>query len=197
MYRRIFEAWNRERENIDLQPLGDGFYKEVEDYSESLKEGLKNNKSSNLEFKLQGNELKRIRFMVEDLVKRRFSKVVQTILEEGGTVGGSILTREERRVHDYLKKCNGILDGMVDVAGEYTHILRERHTIEEKDVRLTLLRFLKPVPEIVGADLKIYGPFDSEDLATLPNLNARFLIVNGLALEVQWSFKPKEHAPID
>lgn len=45
------------------------------------------------------------------------------------------------------------------------------------------LRFLQPVPAFVGAsDLKTYGPFDREDVATIPSLNAVGLITRGFAL---------------
>ena len=50
-----------------------------------------------------------------------------------------------------------------------------------------VVRFLKDVPSIVGVDLKTYGPFKSEDVASLPIENARVLIRQGLAVEVELS----------
>ncbi len=47
--------------------------------------------------------------------------------------------------------------------------------------RLTL-RFTKAIPAIMGADMKSYGPFASEDVASLPALNAQILIKQGLAV---------------
>jgi DNA replication initiation complex subunit (GINS family) len=52
--------------------------------------------------------------------------------------------------------------------------------------RLTL-RFVKSIPAIMGADMKSYGPFVAEDVASLPELNARILVKQGLAVLVEVS----------
>jgi len=50
--------------------------------------------------------------------------------------------------------------------------------------RLTL-RFTKSIPAIMGADMKSYGPFTTEDVASLPTLNAQILIKQGLAVLIE------------
>jgi DNA replication initiation complex subunit (GINS family) len=47
------------------------------------------------------------------------------------------------------------------------------------------LRFLKPVPSIIGSDMKTYGPFAVEDVAAVPIENARILIKQGMAKPVE------------
>ena len=44
-----------------------------------------------------------------------------------------------------------------------------------------LVRFTQDIPEIIGADLKTYGPFKAEDIANLPRENADSLVKSGLA----------------
>ena len=51
--------------------------------------------------------------------------------------------------------------------------------------RRVTVRFLKPVPSIIGADMKSYGPFLVEDVASVPELNARILVKQGLAKLVE------------
>jgi hypothetical protein len=46
------------------------------------------------------------------------------------------------------------------------------------------LRFSKDIPQIIGADMKPYGPFVAEDLATLPVQNAKIFVKQGLAVIV-------------
>jgi len=46
---------------------------------------------------------------------------------------------------------------------------------------------VKNIPAIMGADMKSYGPFVVEDVASLPELNARILIKQGLAVLVEVS----------
>jgi len=51
------------------------------------------------------------------------------------------------------------------------------------------LRFLQEIPEIVGVDLKIYGPYKKEDVGSLPAQNAQGLINQGAAklIDVRFS----------
>ncbi len=48
-----------------------------------------------------------------------------------------------------------------------------------------LVRFLEAVPEIVGEDLNIYGPFNPEDIANLPKKVAEVLIKQNKAQAIQ------------
>ncbi|MGC8999287.1 MAG: hypothetical protein ACP5JW_07900, partial [Candidatus Bathyarchaeia archaeon] len=57
----------------------------------------------------------------------------------------------------------------------------------ERASKKILLRFLKDVPAIVGQDMKIYGPFKAEDVASVPVENAKILIRQGLAEEINVS----------
>jgi len=48
-----------------------------------------------------------------------------------------------------------------------------------------VVRFVQEVPAIIGVDMKTYGPFKPEDIATLPAENAKILIKKGLAVEIE------------
>jgi len=61
--------------------------------------------------------------------------------------------------------------------------LPDVQTIREPKKRV--LRFLKEIPAIIGADMKTYGPFKPEDVASLPLENARILTKQGIAVEVE------------
>ncbi|MGB9779090.1 MAG: hypothetical protein ACPLW8_06745, partial [Candidatus Bathyarchaeales archaeon] len=57
----------------------------------------------------------------------------------------------------------------------------------EKEHKVVVLRFLKDVPAIIGSDMKPYGPFKNEDIASLPVENAKILVKQGLAQKVEVS----------
>ena len=58
--------------------------------------------------------------------------------------------------------------------------------IEVKETPKTMiLRFTQEIPAIIGADMKTYGPFKPEDIASLPVENARILIKQGVAVAVE------------
>ena len=56
---------------------------------------------------------------------------------------------------------------------------------EPAKTRRVVLRFLKDVPAIIGADMKTYGPFSTEDVASVHIDNARILVKQGLAVLVE------------
>ncbi|MEM3703874.1 MAG: hypothetical protein QXX79_05615, partial [Candidatus Bathyarchaeia archaeon] len=53
--------------------------------------------------------------------------------------------------------------------------------------KTVVLRFLGEVPEIVGLDMKIYGPYRPQDVASMPVENAKILVKQGLAEKVEVS----------
>jgi len=112
MYDELYEAWKKEKENMELQPLPKDFYSKLADYVKSL--------------------------------------------------------REERRMLD-----------------RKTLKARLMHHEFENVKKRVLLRFLQEIPAIIGSDMRTYGPFKAEDIATLPIENARVLVEKGIAVEVE------------
>jgi DNA replication factor GINS len=51
--------------------------------------------------------------------------------------------------------------------------------------RQIVVRFLKPMEQFIGVDMSKYGPFQPEDVATLPFENARSMIETDVAVEVR------------
>jgi DNA replication initiation complex subunit (GINS family) len=47
---------------------------------------------------------------------------------------------------------------------------------ESIEYEYTLIRVVKDAPELIGIDLKVYGPFQKEDIVNLPRKNARILV---------------------
>jgi DNA replication factor GINS len=47
-----------------------------------------------------------------------------------------------------------------------------------------IVRFIRPVESFVGVDMNKYGPFQQEDVASLPLENARSIVDSGLAVRV-------------
>ncbi|MER3408254.1 MAG: hypothetical protein C4292_05835 [Nitrososphaera sp.] len=47
-----------------------------------------------------------------------------------------------------------------------------------------VVRFVRPMEQFIGVDMTKYGPFQPEDVATLPLENARSFIDGGIAVQV-------------
>ncbi|MHA1291708.1 MAG: DNA replication complex subunit Gins51 [Promethearchaeota archaeon] len=58
--------------------------------------------------------------------------------------------------------------------------ISEKNAVQ-KDIQYVILRFLKETPPLVGIDLLNYGPFEKEDIASIPYKNAKILLTEKFA----------------
>ena len=118
-----------------------------------------------------------VEIMVSELFNIRYKKI-QKIFDQGTIT--RTLTEEEKKIY------GGVLS--VTEAGQnfYENILQGRFPSYNKESKRTMmvLRFLQKTPALVGSNMKTYGPFEVEDIATLPTENARILVAKKFAIEV-------------
>ncbi len=57
--------------------------------------------------------------------------------------------------------------------------------VDKEKVDYVLVRFIKKTPPLVGIDLINYGPFAEEDIANLPQKNAKILIIEKFAEKIE------------
>jgi DNA replication initiation complex subunit (GINS family) len=189
MYDELYAAWRLEIENGQLGSLPSDFYARMADYLKRIKEENKTIDVKTVKAALLGREMANVRQMIHELISARYRKLIK-MLVAGQKVPLDGLAAEEQNMLDgiapsagaYVNFASLILEGQllkinVETVPAEVPIVHKRVT----------LRFLKPVPSIIGADMKSYGPFLVEDVASVPLENARILIKQGLAksLELQ------------
>jgi DNA replication factor GINS len=182
MYRSLYEAWEREIENSELQSLPSDFYSTVADYLRRLREEGRMLDKKTVKANLLKRELLNVRRMVNEIIMARYRKVVK-ILSTGGKIPSDALTTEEEKIY------SGVAP-FADAVQSFTkNVLRgflPKANVEVKHKRV-VLRFLADVPAIIGFDMKPYGPFKAEDVASLPVENANVLVKQRLAEKVELS----------
>jgi len=86
-----------------------------------------------------------------------------------------------------------VLDGKSEAEGRMSQVLAATvkgrpKVLESISARMrskqVVVRFLKPTEAFVGVDMSKYGPFQQEDVASLPFENARAIIEGDAAVEV-------------
>lgn len=180
MYNELYEAWRRELENIKLGRLSSDFYSRIASYLRRLKEEGRMLDRRTVKARLLENEMRNVKRMVRELIQERYRKLVRKAAE-GEKIPSDFLTEEEKKIH------MGFLPFVEAYQGFAENILRgyaPKVNVEQKD-RKAVLRFLKEVPVIIGADMEAYGPFKVEDVASLPVGNSKILIKQGLAERVE------------
>lgn len=130
--------------------------------------------------RLLRNEVRNVKRMLRELMRTRYKKLTRKAME-GDKVPSDILAAQEEK----------LLAGVLPLAEAY-HVfvkgLLQGHLLQvevEREHENYVLRFLKGVPAIMGADMKPYGPFNAEDVASLPIENAKILLKQGLAEKVE------------
>lgn len=174
MYDEIHKAWKAEKSSTIPQTLDSGFYDRAAAYLKSLDDELDSADNTTLHGRLLLMEREMIKRLLDELKQTRLHKIA---LGAQGLISfqESDLMEDEIEVMTMVKKSFSSLN----LNHEHFH-----KTTEENDMTKALLivRFIQDIPEIVGVDLKIYGPFKKEDVASLP-------LQNGQALERQGAVK--------
>ena len=118
--------------------------------------------------------------MVKELFQFRYKKLREKALARETVPSGILIEEEEKVYGEILPLAEAFQAFLKDILqGRLSRIEKE-----EKPKKI-LLRFVQEIPAIVGSDMKTYGPFKPEDIATLPSENARTLIKQGVAVEVE------------
>ncbi len=187
-YERLRRAWEMEREKTELQNIPDEFLREMRRYSEEL------NKTPTDPGILTGSITKKERRfvgqMLRELTENRLRKIVTKELR-GEPIDAQAMTPEEQRLHANLRQLLlGYRQGADIPEAEAPPTVQvprpaPRPSVpaprEAPEGDLVVVRFLKPLPAIMGVDMKAYGPFDPEDVANIPRRNALNLIRRGIA----------------
>jgi len=164
-----------EMQTVTLLQLSGDFYSRISLYSQRLRrsEGSGGSEAAN---RLIAKQVSMIDSMVRQLIILRAKKATQQrvlsqLLPEERYVCSAQL-RFQRRFEMFV---NAVSSGQPAFV-EFAH----RSEVE----RNVTVRFIKHVDELVGLDMRRYGPFEAEDVASLPATNADILIAGKSALEI-------------
>ena len=180
MYDELYEAWKKEKENVEIQRLPKNFYAKIADYVQKIREERRMLDKKTTKAKLLNREFKSVKNMAEELFQLRYKKLREKSLARETVPRGVLIEEEEKLYGEILplaEAYQAFLKGVL--RGHPSRIERQ-----EKPKKI-LLRFVQEIPAIVGSDMKTYGPFEPEDIATLPSENARILVKQGVAVEVE------------
>ena len=209
-YETLFELLRREKNRVEIQPLEASFYKDFLDYFKTKKELLQERQG-----KLspdQGEDLTKLMIQIDNIKKimkelyeRREKKIVNLALlaarSNSRTRKEELLEFEENLYNNLISLFSGFRNGiLLNLLNQNSPVLPELYLpsqanpennsgqaeddSKEKKEEI-LIRFLSSVPQFVGEELETYGPFNGEEITTLPTKIADILINRGKAEEIQ------------
>jgi DNA replication factor GINS len=139
----------------------------LHEYIEKLVAECHTESLSELQRQLRQAELVNLQFMLNGLLRDRLQKILAHLLDSK-TIDQDLLTRPERRFLDQVSR------NMRTTLAEADELFAP--TEVQSPSQLVLVRFLAEHPQLIGVDLRTYGPFRADDLATLPLENARLIV---------------------
>ncbi|MFX1576914.1 MAG: hypothetical protein ACFFCF_07045 [Promethearchaeota archaeon] len=175
LYTALLERWQAERDSPTLLPLRDSFLQSIRDYIEQLLEQSRDENTTDFQRQLFETELMNLQFMMKSLLEMRVQKILNKLVEH--EIDYDLLTRSERRFADQVSR--NLRSALMPTDDLFAPL--DTNTTSQ----LLLIRFLEEHPQLVGVDLKTYGPFKPDDLAALPVENARLIIRKNQAEPVE------------
>lgn len=190
-YRKLYQAWEKERSKESLQNIPDEFINDMKHYVSSINKAQTD--ASNIRDRIIEKEREYATKLLNGLIQNRLNKIV--ILElQGKPINAKALTPGEQHLHANLRHLlSAYLQG--------THLETQTPKIskdptpkkqvdppkpfEIPEIELVVVRFLQQLPAIMGIDMKAYGPFSPEDVASIPKQNAVNLVKRGIAKLVE------------
>ncbi len=172
MLKRCLDA---ESESGLLCPLPGDFYSKISVYGKQLKRSSSPGNSEVTE-RLIARQVRMIGSMSRELLDLRVRKA----LDQKGL---SLLLPEERYVCLAGSRQRRRYEMLLDALSSGKPSLVEFAQRDETTRRVTI-KFLRKVNELVGMDMKHYGPFGIDDMASIPAASADVLMAEGDAVEV-------------
>ena len=166
----------RETESDSIQEMEPNFYRNLSDFIGNLKR----QEFDGIESKIKQSLIDMASELTSLLLHNRLEKTIRS-----DNIDFTNLLDEEKFILDAeeqkRERLEMILSATINGKSKFLESLSQNHK-----TKTVVLRFLKDVDEIVGADLEKYGPFQPEDIATIPYENAQALITKKVAAKIHW-----------
>jgi DNA replication initiation complex subunit (GINS family) len=172
---RLEQALESEERSEELNAIPADTYVRLSDYAQKLR-ATTGSGGEDAPGRLARKQLWLMEVMTKRLLQIRLAKA-----EKAGSPRS--LLPEERYLDDMLrqlaKKEERFLKAVVDGQSSFFALLQK-----SESQRMTTVRISKRVGEIIGADLKRYGPFEVNDVARIPMGNAQAMVSTKQAVPV-------------
>ncbi|MDH5657804.1 MAG: hypothetical protein OEY17_00440 [Nitrosopumilus sp.] len=166
----------RETESDSILEIDPNFYRNLSDFIGNLRK----QEFDGVENKIKYTMIEMAIELTSLLIKIRLEKILKS-----ANLEISHLLDEEKFIFDSREneqeRIEMIISAIINGKSKFLESLAQNHKTKK-----VVIRFLNEVDEIVGSDLEKYGPFRTEDIATIPYENAQALIAKNIATKVHW-----------
>lgn len=202
-YDLLFDILKIEKSREDLQKLGERFYSDIVDYLRSKDAVIDNPNTPIRERELTKIQLGNVKRLLVELYDRREKKILNLAIYRvktgDGIINTEMLLAEEKIFFEMLSVqlsryrsdiLNNVLEGKIPTPGVVsfnTATTKSAPVLQDatdESEGLKSVRFTKSVPKFLGPELEVYGPFEENDIASLPSKIANILLKKERAEEM-------------
>lgn len=199
-FEALFELLRKEKINPELQKLEEEFYNQTVEYFEEKGAIVQTEKSTDSIFSPDAKrtqlQLDNARKILKEFYEKRENKIINlAMLSSRANIkesGANMLKEEKSLYKETLELLNAYREGILHntLTGKKISIKsnsapKDIKTEQSQSTQGKMVRFLYSVPKFVGDDLKVYGPFEQEDMSYLPKKTANLLITRKRVEEIK------------
>ena len=182
MYHELLNLWKKENDSDKLNLMPKGFKDKTHSYLKNLHALKEKHEKDALEKEMIEKEITEFNKLLQDFLKVRLHKIICLTTDGIKLETTHLLVEEQKIITSYQSSIKSFFDAFL----MGTEKEDERKTITEGKSNLIVVRVIEDIEqEIVGIDLKNYGPFKKEDIATIPEKNAIHLIEKNVVIPIK------------
>ncbi len=196
-YESLYEILRKEKYSQELQKLDKDFFKKVVKHIEEKTKFLESQRTKDSIFSAEiektQKQLDNVKKIIREIYEKREAKIMQIALLSSRANTKEDLTAflpEEKKMYKQL--ADTLLqfreEILVNVLASKLPTAKEKPKLpksEDLKEETKLLRILHPIPKFIASDLKVYGPFDEEDIINIQKRSADVLLRKGRAEEIK------------
>ena len=193
-YEILYEILRKEKYRAELQKVDENFYASVIKYlQEKLaileSQAKKNSVFASTELEKTQTQLRNVIKILKELYEKRETKIIQFALFSSRSQNlqdTSTMLPEEYALYCGLKDMfdsyrKGIINNILENKMPEIKLVEQKDLKTEEKTDSKLVLVLNDVPEFVGPDLNVYGPYKVGETQELPLMVAGMLISTGQA----------------
>ena len=182
MYQELLNLWKKENDSDKLNLIPKNFKTKTLAYLENLHKLKEKNENNPFEKELIEKEISEFNKLLQDFLKVRLHKIICLTTDGVKLESTHLLIEEQKIIASYESSMKKFYDAFLMGMDKE----EEKVTPTETKSNLIVVRVIEDITEeIVGIDLKNYGPFKKEDIATIPEKNAIPLIEKNVVIPIK------------
>ena len=178
-YEGVYDLLRKEKIYPELQKIPDTFLTEVISYLSEKTAILESQRQKDSIF--AEKEVEKTAKQLENMIVK-----LALIASKTDSLSDTDMLKEEQEMYNALvSNLNFYRENILTrVLDKKQPSLSNKTEENKEEENLKTVRFTNPVPQFIGNDQKVYGPFEEEYVANLPSKVAELLIRNKRAEEI-------------